>query len=216
MQRETTSPDILTSRQSDLVVVTGFGIKGIDEFVKACKGRIPFVNQKIIHGCLPEHAKEHPDRLIDLIEDKLDQGQREQTVVGHSYGALLALAACCRRQLAGVSHLFLIDGPLNPNAEVNPPVDGRFNQFQQHYILRRKTASDCVRALNAMPVSERRKVVTMGNEKDAIVHSGAKCLHMDGIRHFDLGVVGGHSLFPDKIEEVVKIISREIGAKSAV
>ena len=99
----------------------------------------------------------------------------------------------------------LVYAPVNPNVEVAPPKDGRFDAFEYQYANRRGTALRCMAVLNELPESELERIYTIGTASDDIVPSEAK--HLPNINHHELpSNITGHGLTPAKIQEVVRIM----------
>lgn len=186
--------------QREFMIVTGFGDKGIAEFASSLQDVFSNATISIVPGCPVEKASEKPNILIDHIRSELRKRIQEVILMGHSYGALLALVAACREKLRGISNLILVDGPLHPNVEVKP-VNGFLKQFQMQYSSRVRLALEC---LETLPSLKTERVVTLGTQNDRIVPGEAKSL--PGIRHIKLPEkYQGHDLIP-KIEKVTNFI----------
>lgn len=202
----------------DIVVITGFSrptpdavkdIQHVRNFVEALTAKIKFASQRIILGCPQEHAQDHPSNRIDFIKHAIGEAVRDRIIVGLSYGGLLALGAECERVKSGgqLSPLVLVDSPLNPNVDVNPPSDGRFDGFSKQYEHRVATALRCMAVLHELPESELRRIITIGTTEDDIVPPDAKHLPIEHIGHHELpSDIKGHRLSPEKIQAVIKIM----------
>lgn len=183
--------------QPEFTIVTGFGDKGIAELSASLQRAFPKVScPMIISGCPLEKAEEEPDILIDDVRLALRERTREVVLMGHSYGALLALSAACREGLQDISKLILIDGPLHPRIEVKP-VNSFLRQFIRQYRERVRIASEC---LEILPSMARKRIVTLGTKHDRIVPGKAKSLYdmHDDICHIELPDTNqDHDLVPN-------------------
>ena len=202
----------------DLIVITGFSrpipdavkdLQHMRNFVKALTAEVSFASQRIILGCPQDRGQKHPSDIIDFIKDTTPKTGRDRITVGLSLGGLLALGVECERVRSGeqLGHLVLVDSPLNPNVEVNPPPDGRFDGFSEQYRHRVATASRCMAILRELPESELSKIITIGTAQDDIVPPEAKHLPIEHIGHHELpSDIKGHRLSPEKIQAVIKIM----------
>ncbi len=193
----------------DLLIVSGFGSKKVDTLADTFQETELFHDIQVMKGCPVWHARTNPHRLITGIGKRLDSFDRPVTLIGHSYGALLALAAACRREISEIEGLF-INGPLNPEVEVNPPTgqsyDGYFRLFSAHYGLRRTIAQECVDVLSKATPEQKKGLITISSVEDRIVPPGAQ--ELPGIlemRRFP-AEIQGHSLNPEKIAFIKKIL----------
>lgn len=213
-------PPARLSTDKNLVVVTGFSrpvpdaakdIHHVRNFIEALTEKVRFASQLIVLGCPQERAKQHPNDIIDFINRTTSRPDTDQFVVGLSYGGLLALGRECKRVGHGekLSDIVLVDAPINPDAEVVPPDDGRFDAFKYQYRNRRDTALRCGAVLSELMESELEKIITIGTVSDDIVPSEAK--HLPNIDHYELPPeITGHGLTPAKIQEVVRIIVKRL------
>lgn len=206
----------------DLIVVTGFSrpapdadkdIQHVRNFVEALTAEVKFASQRIILGCPQDRGKKHPSDIVDFIRHTTPKTGRDRITVGVSYGGLLALGEECERVRSGErsGHLVLVDSPLNPSVDVNPPSDGRFDGFSEQYKHRVALSSRCMKVLCELPESELDKIITIGTAQDDIVPPEAKHLPIERINHHELpSDIRGHGLSPEKIREVVKIMVKRI------
>lgn len=172
----------MESAQREIIIVTGFGDKGIPELGAALLHTMQCIS--IVHGCPRERAAESPDARIETIQDEIRKRTVTIDVIGHSYGALLALAAALRERLKNISHLILIDGPLRHDVKVRPPNDRRFDIFNGHYEERARIAEECANLIKK--IRPQGNMLTMGNEFDLIVPGDAKSLEDLGVPHVTL------------------------------
>lgn len=194
--------------KSDLLVVSGFGDKGILEFARALGQTNKFSRVKVMKGCPWWHAKTSPRSRISAIEDQLIQMRQPVTLVGHSYGAFLALAAACRKRLMGIRGIF-INGPLNPDVSVEPP-QGKaiFHLFDLHYRMREDIARECMDVLRQMDDAVLKNCVTITSLDDSVVPPDAQKLPGIFPSISLSSQIRGHAMSPAKIAEVSKIILR--------
>ncbi len=215
-------PDIQIDE--DLIVVTGFSgpvqdgigetkdIKHVRGLIEVLTGQIKFASQKLILGCPLDHAQESPLDRVDFIRNEIGGSVRKKTVVGVSYGGLLALAEACT--LDTMPQMFLIDAPLHPGIEVNPPADGRFNAFMTQYKSRKRLAACCINILKDIPDVDLNRIVTIGTTVDDIVAPDAKHLPNSNIDHVKLpSNITGHGLTADKIQAIVRIMVERLSDK---
>lgn len=203
------------STDKNLVVVTGFSrpvpdaakdIQHVRKFIEALTEKIQFASQRIILGCPQEHAQEHPDSRIAFIRHAKGEA-KNKIIIGFSYGGVLALGEQCEGVKRGeeLSDLVLVDAPLNPNVEVTPPKDGRFDAFKYQYESRRSVALRYGAVLSELSESELNKIVTIGTVQDDIVPPEAK--YLSGVDHHELpSEITGHGLSPAKIQAIVKFL----------
>lgn len=205
------------SVDENLVVITGFGNKGIPDFVRELSRSVQFASRKIIWGCPPHAGGRDPQERLDYLNDLIDCGDDKKFMIGHSYGAFLALALACRRYRfhgafnGGLDKLVLIDGPLHPDIEVFPPPGVEFfKPFSTQYLYRPSIAQECMDScLKHLPKEDLAKILTIGSAVDDIVLPAAKSL--PNIEHIELPPdMPGHNLSPAKIREIVKILVGKI------
>lgn len=205
----------MQSSPDHLIVVTGFGNKGIDLLVQELGRKLPLQRTDVIAGCPTDLANLSPDELVDRIaqeKSRIRAGmERPSLDVYDSYGSLLGLADLVRGRISEVSHVFLIDGPLSPHVTVNPPDTGVFDVFRRQYDERPAFARRTLDAFRGLPSIQRAKFTTVGSRLDTIVPSDAKLL--PGIGHHLLDLEG-HSLTPEKIRAVTAIITERVIASS--
>lgn len=205
----------MQSSPDHLIVVTGFGNKGIDLLVKELEGKLPLRRTDIISGCPTDLANLSPDELVDRIaqeKSRIRAGMKGSYLdVDDSYGALLNLADLVRGRISEVSHVFLIDGPLSPHVTVSLPETGVFDVFRRQYDERPAFARRTLDAFRDLPSTQRAKFTTVGSRLDTIVPSDAKLL--PGVGHHLLDLEG-HSLTPEKIQAVTAIITRRVMSQS--
>lgn len=202
----------MQSSPDHLIVITGFGDKGIPELAASLQQAKPSLEIHTLPGCPPEKANVHPQKLVESLADQLAMAPTDFTLLGHSYGALLALAAACRRRMQGISNLVLVDGPLRPDVEVNPPQDGSFDRFALQYEYRVDTARRCMAVTRDLPMTALSRIVTIGNTEDRIVPPEAKNIPGGLAEHRVLRkpALQGHSLSPAKIEALTRLLVTRI------
>lgn len=205
------------SVDDNLVVITGFGNKGIPDFVKELSRSVRFASQKIIWGCPSYAGGRDPQERLDYLNDLIEDGGDKKFMIGHSYGAFLALALACRRYRyhgvfnGGLDKLVLIDGPLHPDVEVSLPEGVEFfKPFLTQYRHRPGIAQQCMDScLKLLPKADLAKILTIGSAVDNIVPPAAKSL--PNIEHIELPPdMTGHNLSPAKIREIVRILVGKI------
>lgn len=158
----------------DVAVVTGFGdTPYIDELGRALKEKIDFRSLELIMNVPLLEAHKHPEVFILRLCEMLSNAD-QKVLIGHSYGALLALIAACRLEFRNVSDLFLIDGPLRSDVEV--PSVKAFAEFTPHYEYRKTAARECETVLASI---DHPRIIAMGSRVDRIVPCGAKFLKGD-------------------------------------
>ncbi len=215
----------LSSKPLDLAIVTGFGDKGIGELKADLDKHLQLNSSRIISGTPWNKALEDPETIIANVSKELDAIPSENVLlIGHSYGALIALIIACRRRLLDIFKLVLIDGPLRSDVEVKPAKIAHF-LFFKHYRERFRIAQECEDALRDLPSS---KILTIGTAKDSIVPPDAKKLLSNELQVrlstqtsaetyepimkggtnilIDMPKMAGHSLTKSKAELYGKII----------
>lgn len=200
----------MQSSPNHLIVVTGFGAKGVPEFEDSLRQAKPNIDIRTLEGCPPEKADVHPHDLIESLAADLATAPERFSLLGHSYGALLALGAACRLRLRNMENVVLVDGPLAPDIEVRPPQNGLFDRFNVQYQHRVDTAQRCMAVLREMPWEERQRIVTIGSARDLVVSPFSKSL--PGIIHniFKNPASDGHSLNRPKIAELTRFLVSEV------
>ena len=194
-------------KKHSLLVVSGFGDKGISEFADTLSRTDAFSQTKIMRGCPWWHAGTSPRRRVSAIEEQLARMEQPVMLVGHSYGALLALGAACRRQLSEICGVF-INGPLNPYVFVPPPQDKPlFRLFGLHYQMREEIAAECMDMLRKVDDAVLKNCVTVASPNDGIVPPDAQKL--PGILSSITlpREIHGHGMSPEKIAAVSKIVA---------
>lgn len=207
----------------NLVFVTGFRDKGGSELIDAVTRMRHFKRVERIAGCPPERGMLYPNELVAEIEARLDTLDGISLGIGDSYGSLLLLKAACRRRMRDISPLVLIDGPLSPDVEVNPPQGSPessafYEQFRVQYAHRVEIARQCMGVLCELSDADLERIVTIGSTEDAIVPPAAKELILPGesgrqrrVRHIELpSHLRGHSLSPPKIAEITRLLRDDI------
>lgn len=158
-----------------IAVVTGFGdTPMIDIFQEALEKKVNPQSFEMLMNVPNAEAERHPEAFIELLCKKLHNADQEMILIGHSYGAILALTAACRLEFRNVSDLFLIDGPLRSDVEV-PPI-GAFEMFAPHYEYRTTLAEECEVSLSSL---DHPRIIAMGSKVDWIVPYEAKFLKGD-------------------------------------
>lgn len=182
----------------DLVVVSGFGDKGVAELAHGVASDMGMSVPSVIPGSNWYLALQSPKNTLDRVTKMIDfeHREREMILIGHSYGALLALVIACRQKLQRIYRLILIDGPLRHDVEVLPLRKGH-HLFFRHYRDRKRLAQIFPESRENLDLS---KIVTLGSEEDSIVPPAAK--RLDGVRFIPLSH-RGHGL---RVETVRKII----------
>lgn len=199
------------NRNEVLVVEPGFSDKGSHDFAEVFSRARHFSATCVATGCPPGRGGDEPDTLVDDLDSVLKNfPDAEITLVGDSYGSLLALRSACRRKMRRVGHLFLIDGPLHPEVAVEPPPGSDFyDTFRVQYAERRRIATECLRTLAGFSEEERGRIVTIGSTIDSVVPPAAKII--PGIRHHALpSDITGHSLHQAKIRAITNFLVAEV------
>ena len=160
--------------KTDLIVISGFGDKGVHELTQHLEELIEPKRTTIVKGCPWYRAMEHPETIIERIYQEIRTlSPEELIIVGHSYGALLALAVATRLEVENVlKQLILIDGPLNSYTDV-APAKLAHHIFYEQYRNRVKIALACEEALRQMDTT---KITTICGQEDRIVPFEAKLL----------------------------------------
>lgn len=157
----------------DLAIVTGFGDKGVEELKTELDRSMHLDSSQVIPGTPWHKALQEPEERIAEISQTLEAiGSKQLLLVGHSYGALLALVIACRRKMEGFLKVVLLDGPLRPDVEVKPAALGH-HLFYKHYNERVKLAGECEKFLSQHQTG---KILTIGTTQDRIVPPEAKIL----------------------------------------
>jgi len=157
----------------DLAIITGFGDKGVDELKTELDRSMHLDSSQVIPGAPWHKALQEPEERIAEISQTIEAiGSKQLLLVGHSYGALLALVVACRRKLEGILKLVLLDGPLRSDVEVKPEALGH-HLFYKHYNERIKLAQECEEFLRRFQTD---KMLTIGTTQDRIVPPEAKTL----------------------------------------
>lgn len=157
----------------DLAIITGFGDKGVDELKTELDHSMHLDSSQVISGTPWHKALQEPEERIAEISYTIEAiGSKQVLLVGHSYGALLAMVIACRRKMEGILKLVLLDGPLRSDVEVKPAALGH-HLFYKHYEKRVKIARECEEFLRQHPTD---KILTIGTTQDRIVPPEAKTL----------------------------------------
>lgn len=210
-------PEQKLSVDEHLVVIAGFGKKGIPDLVKELSQSVRFASTKIIWGCPPQEGGKDPQERLDFLNDLIYHGDDKKFMIGHSYGAFLAWALACRRYrhhgaFNGVlDKLVLIDGPLDPDVKVSSPEGVEFFEpFLTQYQHRPAIAQECMDScLKLLPEADLAKILTIGSSVDDIVPPEAK--RLPNIEHIELPPdMVGHNLSPAKIREIVRILVEKL------
>lgn len=203
----------MESEKPSLLMVSGFDDKGISELADTLSQTETFSQVEIMRGCPWWHAMTNPHSRVSAIENKLAQMGKPTMLVGYSYGALLALAAACRTQLAGIHGIF-INGPLNPYVSVEPP-PGKplFRLFALHYRMREKIAGECMDVLQQVSHEVLSNSITVVSPNDRIVQPGAQRLG-DVFHAITLPrESSGHGMSQAKVNAVSEIILHRISTR---
>lgn len=185
----------------EIAIVTGFGEKGIEHF-----STNPSQTVSHIIPSAPWHkALLEPEEVIANVTKKLDDIPNENLVlIGHSYGALIALVVACRRQLKGILKLGLIDGPLRSDVEVKPAKMAH-QIFYKHYRDREHLAKECEEAIKQFPAEIVQKILTIGVSQDRIVPPEAKKLrNLTDVRLGAEAIDPNHPLGTSKKEKAIR------------
>lgn len=163
----------------DLAIVTGFGDKGIEELKNDLDHNLKPASSRMIASAPWNRALHDPEAVIIDVSLEIESRPSPNLVlIGHSYGALIALVVACRRRLEGILKLILIDGPLRSDVEVKP-AKALHNAFFRHYRERVRLARECEDMLRHLP---HEKILTIGTAKDKIVPPEAKKLPSNPIQ----------------------------------
>lgn len=183
--------------EHNLVIVTGFGDKGVHELAGHLNESKPFCSTHVIPGVPWFRAYEHPETSSRRISAKIDSVPGgSKILIGDSLGALMALVYAARKELSGVLKLILIDGPLRDDVDVQPHKK-LHHLFHRQYKGRRGLASIFQQKSRFLDLS---RIVTMGTEEDRVVQPAAK--RLDGVRHISLPY-RGHSLRPKIVATLI-------------
>jgi|GEM_PF-2793840 hypothetical protein len=163
-----------TRNNFDLAIVTGFGDKGVRELGQMLIEKLQPRSYSPIQGCPWYKAMKHPHDLVtDVTRDISELYSNDLLLIGHSYGALLALGHAMRIRMKGVLGLILIDGPLNLDVPVQP-AKPMHHWFWRQYRYRPDLADFCLRQLKQL--DNKSNIAAIGNEHDAIVPFESKLL----------------------------------------
>jgi len=158
-------------------MVTGFGDKGIEQLHRKLTADLQPSSSKVIESAPWNRALEHPNTVIQRVRKELSEIPEDEIVlIGHSYGALIALVAACRQRFLKLLKVVLIDGPLNAHVEVNPAKLAH-RIFFKHYENRKQVARECETLLSFDDPQYASKVVSIVTENDKIVPPSAKKLN---------------------------------------
>lgn len=186
--------------ESDLVLVTGFGDKGVAELATLLNQPDSFRSVHIVAGVPWYRAWESAKRSSRRISQHIDDIPGDSKVlIGDSLGALMILVDSVRRGLRGILRLVLIDGPLRHDVDVLP-CKPLHRLFYRQYNGRRELAALFPRKKRHLDLS---RIVTMGTEEDRIVPPDAK--RLDGVAHISLPYAG-HSLRPKIVAPLIRKI----------
>lgn len=186
----------------DLVIVSGFGNKGGTELEPSLVDAINPAFSAVLASTHTRTALYNPEIVIRRVTAEMqEKSPNDRILVGHSYGALIALIVACRTEMHKILKLFLIDGPLRSDVEVEP-VGTWLKLFYKHYEAREALALECEEALIGLDLS---KIVTIGTGVDNIVSPEAKKL--DGLQDIVLpaggDLTGLQDLAPDSGANIV-------------
>ncbi len=163
----------------DIVIVTGFGDKGIEHLKNDLDQNLKPNSSRVIASAPWNKALHTPEEVIADVTKELDaQPSKDLLLIGHSYGSLIALVIACRKKLQGILKLVLIDGPLRSDVEVKP-AKALHHAFFRHYRERPELARECEAILNDLHTS---KILTIGTARDAIVPPEAKKISTNPIQ----------------------------------
>lgn len=163
----------------DLAIVTGFGDKGIEDLKTNLEANLPVKSSRIIQSAPWTRALDEPEAIIIDVSMELEsQPSSNLVLIGHSYGALIALVVACRRRMEGILKLILIDGPLRSDVEVNP-AKTLHKAFFKHYRERVRLARECEATYPGL-LDDR--FLTIGTDHDKIVPPAAKRLQDQSIQ----------------------------------
>jgi pimeloyl-ACP methyl ester carboxylesterase len=213
----------------DLAIVTGFGDKGIEDLKTNLEQNLPLQSSRVIQSAPWTRALDEPEAIIIDVSLELEsQPSPNLVLIGHSYGALIALVVACRRRMEGILKLILIDGPLRSDVEVKP-AKTLHRPFFKHYRERVRLARECEAAY---PELLDDRFLTIGTNNDKIVPPAAKRLldqsihikmdrkeqsagypkFMKGYTHvgLDMPETAGHGLTKTKAEVYGNIIKNMI------
>lgn len=166
----------------EIVVIPGFGEKGIEHVEKAFQEKLHPPRIHRVPCELLELTLSSTGKNIDRITSAIDEKKLSNMwLVGDSFGSLLALIYALRRSMEGIDKLFLIDGPLRSDVSV-PPSKLMFRAlFNQHYREREKYAKECEIILDQISP---RNIITIGSTRDRTVPPAAK--RLDGCQDYTL------------------------------
>ena len=98
--------------RTNVVIVTGFGDKGIEYIAKSIQETFAPKTCKVIQGAPLTRALWHPDRIIENTIREIRAIGENIILFGHSYGAFIAMAAAVREKLNNILTFVAIDGPV--------------------------------------------------------------------------------------------------------
>jgi len=163
----------------DIAIITGFGDKGIEELKQDLDLNLRPNSNRMIASAPWNKSLHSPEQVISDVTQELElEPSRNLLLIGHSYGALIALVIACRRKMEGILKLILIDGPLRSDVEVKP-AKALHQAFYKHYRDRVRLAEECEAALQNL---NDENILTIGTANDKIVPPEAKKLTTNPIQ----------------------------------
>ncbi len=212
--------------RTNVVIVTGFGDKGIEYLAKSIQETFAPKTCKVIQGAPLTRALWHPDRIIENTIREIRAIGENIILFGHSYGAFIAMAAAVREKLNNILTFVAIDGPLNADVPVQPALPSHWAFFRQ-YMHRPRIAKE-YEMIGEMAISQQKPIITIASPNDRIIPGKAKSVQgatsvplifynnsqtiafdaRPGVTHITLPEkYGGHSMRPQKSRLVAQIAS---------
>jgi predicted alpha/beta hydrolase family esterase len=198
----------------NLLLVSGFGKKGIPELGAAIQDKIDINQQQLFQGCPFWKAYQYSDSRITELQKIIQELPTEDLniLVAHSYGALIALLALCRERFKNVDHAFFIDPPINPEYELTPPPNKPlFKIFNKQYKNRKRLCQEAEVFLadndNQEDINPQNHLLLL-SPTDRIVPYKSQLINSNSPSLDYPESVIGHSLSPEKIQATVQAILR--------
>ncbi len=189
----------------DIAIVTGFGDKGIDALENEFIEELQPHSSTIIASAPWHRALQHPETIIQRVSEDVDALKSDRLLlVGHSYGALIALVVACRKKMKNILGMILIDGPLNNERVVPTRLAHRL--FFRHYDYRPQLAQECEESIARLKDLHILNVMT---RQDRVVPTKAKRLSFangsGGINLLLREEHKGHSMNEEKAAEIAEM-----------
>lgn len=174
----------------DIITVAGLLVSGGKEGLEqGIRERVKPRSVVTISPTPPWSALEDPAQAIKraaaMIQEIIARREREVVyeeprilLVGHSYGAFIALLAACRLRFEKLFKMILIEGPLHPEVRVEPPaLLPTLALCASHYRKRPELAREATAALRELGTSK--IIIVQGSREDSVVPIEAQVLPGD-------------------------------------